>query len=266
VEFSGQSAVAAKGSAWFYFPRPVQSPSVRLFCFPHAGGNGSFVRSWPQYLPEDVEVVGIQLPGHYSRSKERPLRSMLLLLDFLEGELRPMMDTPFAFFGHSMGAAVALALTRRLDQYGRAVPVHLVVSGRCAPGTVEPRDRKLHQLSDEELLDEIKALGAAAPSLLDKSHLLDYLLPAVRADLEIIETHEHPQDQPVSAPLTTFGGEDDPLVPTAKLPQWEQQTQGEFSLYTYAGGHFFISTEEAKVVLKLGQILESTQLRTDQSP
>ena len=54
-------------SPWFEFPDTprsggdAQSASkvrFRLFCFPYAGGGASIFRSWADWLPPEVEVVG----------------------------------------------------------------------------------------------------------------------------------------------------------------------------------------------------------------
>ena len=52
----------------------------------------------------NVDVCPVQLPGRENRMRERALTRMSLLIDALDIAIRPYLSTPFAFFGHSMGA------------------------------------------------------------------------------------------------------------------------------------------------------------------
>src|SRR3982750_485989 len=97
-------------SAWFSRSVPRIDASVRLFCFPYAGGGTSIFHSWPGKLPPGVEVCAIQLPGRGRRLWEKPFSQMPALVSALTQELSDFLDRPFAFFGHSMGALIAFEL------------------------------------------------------------------------------------------------------------------------------------------------------------
>src|SRR5919197_5894001 len=120
-----------KGSAtpWLISYRLSPRARARLFCFPYAGGAAHIFRQWPQRLPEGVEVCAVQPPGRGGRLRERPFTSLGELVAAAAPALRPFMELPFAFYGHSMGATVAYELARRLEEEGRAGPLHLFVSG-----------------------------------------------------------------------------------------------------------------------------------------
>src|SRR3979411_2483679 len=42
---------------------------LRLYCLPYAGGSASVFRSWCDLLPPNVDVWGVEYPGHGSRIK-----------------------------------------------------------------------------------------------------------------------------------------------------------------------------------------------------
>jgi len=44
-----------------------------------------------------------------------------------------LLDQPFAFFGHSLGAMVGFEMARRLRSQGRSLPIHLFRFGQRAP-------------------------------------------------------------------------------------------------------------------------------------
>ena len=49
---------------------------LRLICLPPAGGGASRYRDWPAHLPNDVEVVSVQLSARENRFDELPFESM----------------------------------------------------------------------------------------------------------------------------------------------------------------------------------------------
>lgn len=46
---------------------------LRLFCFPYAGGGAAAFRMWPAFLPDTVEVCGVQPPGRENCIGEEPI-------------------------------------------------------------------------------------------------------------------------------------------------------------------------------------------------
>jgi medium-chain acyl-[acyl-carrier-protein] hydrolase len=88
-------------NAWITCPKPNPQAHVRLFCFPYAGGGASIFRLWSDDMPAEVEVCPVQLPGRESRLSHPPFTRLALLVPTLVPVLRPYLDRPCAFFGHS---------------------------------------------------------------------------------------------------------------------------------------------------------------------
>jgi len=80
---------------------------LRLFCFPFSGGQGQVFRPWAQELPASIEVCATTLPGRGARFRESPLTAIEPVIEALAEEIGPLLDRPFALFGHSLGAAIA---------------------------------------------------------------------------------------------------------------------------------------------------------------
>jgi pimeloyl-ACP methyl ester carboxylesterase len=108
---------------------------LRVFVFPHAGSGASSYHFLARACKDDpVEINLIQYPGREMRIREAPCTDMAAMLASLGDDLRDYLaDTPFAFFGHSMGALVAFELTRRLAENGAPLPQQLFLSGGMAP-------------------------------------------------------------------------------------------------------------------------------------
>lgn len=242
-----------------FAPRP--SARLRLFCFSYAGGGAAVFRPWALAMPADVEVAAVLLPGRESRLREPPVQRMSDLLNALAPALEPQLDRPFAFFGHSMGALVAFELARALQQRGGPVPQRLLISGRRAPHLPE-RDPPIHQLDDEAFVAEIqRRYKGIPPEVMQYPELLELLLPALRADMSVIETHR-PHDagratMPFNGPISAFGGRDDTRATRQELEGWQAHTPEPLVMHQFPGGHFYfndIATRDALIAAVVGDL------------
>ncbi|MGH3764514.1 MAG: thioesterase II family protein [Pseudonocardiaceae bacterium] len=227
-------------SRWVQVSLPRPGARLRLICLPPAGGCASRYRDWPAHLPDDVEVVSVQLPGRENRFNEQPIESMEQLVGLLLDELASYFSRPFALFGHSMGALIAFELTRALRSGGVA-PVHLFASGCRAPH-LPSRSPDWHTLPDAEFIAKIESLGGIPPELLVESQFLDLMLPTLRSDCTLAETYVCRPQLPLSCPVTAFGGLLDVEVFPEDVHAWSQHTSGPFRAHLLPGDHFFVNT------------------------
>ena len=221
---------------WIPYQKSKDDACLRLFCFPYAGGSASIFTLWPKEAPATIEICSVQLPGRETRRQEAPVNRLALLLPQLEAALRPLLDKPFAFFGHSMGAILAFELARRLGP--QAAPRALFLSACPAPGTT--RLAPLHQLPQAEF---VAALQERYPmmdqGILQDPELLQLFLPVLRADLALYETYVYAAGVPLSCPIHVFGGLQDHVVRRAHLAAWQPETTGDFTQRMFPGDHFF---------------------------
>jgi medium-chain acyl-[acyl-carrier-protein] hydrolase len=233
------SSAAGSFEAWIAFVRPNPAARLRLFCLPHAGGGAVLYRAWPDAMPPEVEVCPVQLPGRGTRLRERPLESMGPLVQELARALRPLLDRPFAVFGHSMGALVGFEWARELRRQGAPLPCHLFMAGRRAPQLADPEPR-VHDAPESALVDHVRRLGATPREVLEDPDLMRLLLPALRADLAVCETYAYEDEPPLSCPISALLGREDGHAPPADAEAWRAQTAGPFRMETFPGGHFFV--------------------------
>ncbi len=243
----------ARRDRWFLTPRPNPQATLRLFCFPYAGGGTTAYNGWAARLPRDVEVCLAQLPGREARLREPPLASVEQLVAALTENLSPYLDRPFAFFGHSMGAVVSFELARYLRAVRGLEPLHLFVSARRAPQL--PRsERKTYLLPEDEFLAEVKRLNGTPSEVLEHEELMRLLLPLLRADFAVCQTHRYTPGAPLDCSITAFGGLGDHETGREKLEAWSELTSARFRLHMLPGDHFFIKTAQAQIL----QIIERT--------
>jgi surfactin synthase thioesterase subunit len=226
------------GSPRWFEPRVAGGDHrVRLLCFPHAGGSAFVFREWQPALPAAIGVIPIQLPGHGGRLRERPFTRLLPLVDVAYAALLPLLDRPFALFGHSLGAAIAFELARRFEHtHGRRAQ-HLFVAGRGAPDCAIRRPR-IHDLPTPQLVAALRGDGLPA-AILNDPEALEFFMPLLRADLEMSETHHYVPGPPLTCPVSVFGGCDDPWVTLEDLRTWTAHTSAACQVTVLPGGHFF---------------------------
>ena len=238
-------------------PRPDRAQ--RLFCFPNAGAGASSFRGWTSSLPDAVELVPVQLPGRESRFAEPPFTSLEPLVDTLAHVLRPWLDQPFAFFGHSMGALIAFELTRRLRQDGQPLPSQLFVSGHRAPHLPHLGPR-FHRQPDDVLLREMRRLGGTRQEVLQDADLMRIVLPTLRADWTLWETYHYLADSALAVPITVFGGADDTEASYFELRAWQQQTCAAFRLRVFPGDHFYLASARQLFLAALAEELKRKEM------
>jgi pyochelin biosynthesis protein PchC len=234
------------GSRWLRRPRPQPHPAVRLLCLPHAGGSTALYRPWKDLLPPEIEPVLVCPPGREDRLDEPVPDELSELVAGLGRAVVPLLDRPWAVFGHSMGAAVGHELVLWLLRQGHRAPEHLFASAREAPQ--HHRGGRVHLLDDDALSAELIRLGGTSPELLAMAEVRSLVLPAVRGDYRLIETYASCPEGPVPCPLTALIGESDPELTAGEAAGWEKWTTGPFQLLAFPGGHFYLSDRPAAVV------------------
>ena len=240
---------------WVLCPRPNPNAHLRLFCFPYAGAGAGIFHHWAQYLPATVEVCPIQLPGRGSRLLETAFRDLSLLVKAAGEALLPYLDKRFSFFGHSMGATIGFELARLLSTEHSIEPAHLFVSGRRAPQLIDD-EPTTYDLAEPEFLKELRRLNGTPKDVLDHPELMQLLLPALRADFEMIQTYAYVPGRPLDCSITAFGGLDDKNVTREQIEAWRQQTTARFWCEMFAGDHFFIHEAQTRLLQSLSRELE----------
>ena len=242
-------------SVWIQKFGATRDPSTRLFCFPHAGGIPAAFRPWRDGLPEQVELNAIQLPGRSGRLREPPIASIPELTNLITSALLPYLDRPYAFFGHSMGAVLALEVAKAAVKAGKDAPQHVFLSARRPPHL--PRlEADLHRLPDDAFLKLLGARYGGVPAeVLQEPDLLALFLPTLRADITALETFVAGDAEPVTCALSAFGGDEDRLVNLEQLRSWRGYTTGPFRVKQFRGGHFYLGEVRDELLSDISRTL-----------
>ena len=212
--------------------------------------------AWQRELPTWIDVCPLQLPGREDRFKDAPFTSIVDVEQTLGPLLAPLLDRPFAFFGHSLGSLLAFDLARYLRRQYNVLPVHLFVSATQAPHT-RLFNAAITDLPDDLFLDQIvHRYNAIPPMILDEPEFLQLLLPTMRADFRMVETYTYKEEAPLVCPITAFGGRADERIPIESLRAWKEQTSSTFALKMFDGGHFFLRAERKSMLEMISSVLQ----------
>ena len=223
---------------------------IRLIAAPYAGGSSTAFRTWRNYLPADVALYSVELPGRCNRFHEPFIQSMDGLLQQLEDAVAPHLDQPFALFGHSLGAAVMFEFARRLEKSAATRPIRLILSGQRAFHRPPPRP-PIYDLGDDAFLAEIQRYGGTPHGLFEDEELRSMFLPLLRADFTLGETYVYHEGPPLETDLSAYGGLEDEEIDATDVKAWERYTSGRFNCRMFPGNHFFIHQHEALLVENL---------------
>jgi medium-chain acyl-[acyl-carrier-protein] hydrolase len=216
---------------------------MRLFCVPHAGGGPSFYARWLAELAPSVEVCLVHLPGRESRFVEPPVDDIGLIAARVASAARGLLDKPFAFFGHSMGAVIAYEVAHRLPRE----PVHLFASGSLPPHRISG-ERPIAHLPDKEFLAEVReGYGGIPDSLWADQELVRLLLPLLRADFTACEQYEWTPRAPLRCDISALCGAGDHYVAESALAGWADLTTGHATTQVIGHGHFNLVSDRADV-------------------
>lgn len=214
---------------------------MRLFCLPHAGAGTSAYNIWKRFLPTEIEVCPVQIPGRETRLSEPSCTDCEELIEGITMGIAESLDKPYAIFGHSMGALLVLDLAQSLRSQGLREPNYLFVSGRNATH-VPMKHGSIHKMEDDEFLSALATRYGGMPrEILDTPELLEVYLPILRADLTLLETHTYRNRDPLECPIAAFAGKDDTNVSREGLEAWGEHTTGNFESRWLEGDHFYLS-------------------------
>ncbi|WP_028648003.1 thioesterase II family protein [Nocardiopsis sp. CNT312] len=255
--------MTAAPTSWLRRPRPRPGAGIRLVCLPHAGGGASSYRAWAPLLPDGVDLVCVQYPGREDRFGAPMVDDMSAAVSAVAGELAPLLDRPYALFGHSMGSAVAYELARALRDGGAPEPERLFASGRRAPADAPPG--RVHECDDEALVAELLRLGGTEAEVLADPGLREAVLGYIRNDYRLIERYRPFPGPPLDCPVSVFLGDADPEIDTSNAERWSATTTARVDVQVFPGDHFYLAPRRREVLAALLRRLDPS-LVTAASP
>ncbi|WP_349780515.1 alpha/beta fold hydrolase [Xanthomonas sp. WHRI 7065] len=230
---------------------PERSPTVRVLFFPYAGGNASHIRNWGSSFPRNVELLGVRYP----RTTGQVARTPQSIAAEVCADVATLANVPLIFLGYSLGALVAYEVGLELSRRCIDAPVHMVAAASRAPH-MPRRSPPISELTDAELIEELRRYGGTPEAVLQDKEAIAYLLPFIREDLSVAERYRHAPSHALHCPITAVAGRSDMLAEVADVAAWGEHTQGPFSFHELNGGHFFLHEDAAAVMAIIRPLTE----------
>ncbi|MER0243133.1 amino acid adenylation domain-containing protein [Streptomyces sp. HSW2009] len=233
---------------------PAGARTGLLVCFPYAGGNAiNFQPMAGALRAGGLAVSAVELPGHDLAADRAPFAPLDAVVEQVITELTRRAATRVLLWGHSSGAAFAVATARGLE--ARGVPVHRVFVGAQLLGTAAERRAAISELglrSDAQLAKELgQDSGYGALADLAAEHG-EHIGAAYRHDCGSAHAYfagllEQPPAPKLAAPLSVVVADDDPITAQAagQVDDWGLLAD-RVELHRLAdGGHYFPRTRPA---------------------
>lgn len=233
-----------------WFPGgPARGGHRWLVCLPYAGGSAAIYRDWHVALEGRCDVHVLELPGRGARMASPPVTAMASAVACLAEQLEVSTGS-WWMFGYSLGALLAFELARECRRRGQTGPEQLVVAAAEPPHVPRAR-RGLHELPDRELVERLGDWGGIPEAVREHEGLLRLMVPALRADLRLLETYCFQPEPPLSCPILAYAGARDRIASAAAMSEWRVHTNGKFELQTLPGGHFFLDASRRALLTSL---------------
>lgn len=203
---------------WLIRQHNPEAP-VRLLCFPIAGVGATVYRNWPERVG-DMEVCPVQLPGRENRMRERPFTVMEEFAESAAEALGPLLDRPYAVFGHCFGARLGHALIDAATSRGADAPQHFFASGCLAPhqggrfGPFSP------ETTDDEYMADLRRTCKEQGEPEPPPELLGLAIRVLRADVEMSCGYAPAGPSGPPLDITTIGWHDDAHVGPDEMSEW----------------------------------------------
>lgn len=188
-----------------------------------------------------IDVQPLEMAGRGRRCREPLATSMDDISRDLFAHIEPHARVcPYALFGHSMGALLALLCALRAREQRIPLPETLFVSA-CATPDDFVRDSRVpvSSLPPDQLWRYVENLGGLPPAVATSGELRRYLEPILYADFTALDTWRPLDMDPLPVPVTVFLGSGDSLRESTARG-WEKLTTREFSMHTFDGNHFYL--------------------------
>lgn len=212
---------------------------------------------WLGDLPPPLECFAIQRPGREDRFGERPFESLRACVAESCEVIEPLLDRPYALFGHSLGGFLAFEVAAQLHARGAPPPDILCISA------ISPEIRSsLRVTSRLARLQHARACFSSSGGI-DEETLEELLVasePAFEADLALyFDSRNEATSVVLETPVVAVCATRDNSAPPEMVSLWRTRTRGHFELLEVDGDHMYVATSaRRKVAHFLAQSMSSS--------
>jgi surfactin synthase thioesterase subunit len=232
---------------------------INLICIPFAGGSEHSYRAYQKKVSDFFTVKVVSLPGRGSRMKEKLLFNLDALVDDVYAQIQFELDSPYALYGHSMGALIAYLLAVKIQRAGQTRPLNLFLTGAKSP-TERAGDVSRHLLPKDRFIAELRLLGGCPEEMLNDEEMLNLFEPILRADFQAVESYKLVELAIIDVPLTVIVGSAERFS-YSEASAWSKVCTCECHTLQLPGGHFFIFDHVEAILKTIAEKLYLSMVR-----
>lgn len=238
---------------WIIRPTINPNAKMRLFCFPNTGTGASLFAGWDQQLAPEVEVCAVQKPGKEERITEKPLTDVGKLMQEIADAMLPLLDKPFALFGHCGGGHEITYLSDYLIKKHNKRATCLFISAtvpRTKPNILMDifKEVPLEKIDEipEGLIFELLKMAEFGEDVFMNMQALRDLYPSIKADVAINRKAVTVSIEATNIPVIALAGKNDTVHSVEDISAWKDYVAGSFELRVIPGGHHYLREAEGK--------------------
>lgn len=229
---------------------------VNLFLFPFAGGTAQSYRFLSQEgILTGCSIYALELPGRGMRMSE----PYTLTIDEIKEEclrsIKPYLCDKMVFMGHSMGAIIAYELLGDLEVLYPQLQFSLILSAANSPRSIIVK-HDISKMTTEEFKHYVKNMGGIPAQISENESLLDFFLPRIRNDFELLEQYKPQSDRPLNAPITVIAATDDVNIERDNVLDWEHYAKSTIEFIWCEGGHFYLYENQSIVIQTITDVMQ----------
>ncbi|MFJ5891729.1 amino acid adenylation domain-containing protein [Streptomyces californicus] len=255
IDKTGASDDADAGTGVLNSLLQPSSVTGTLVCFPYAGGNAvNFHALAGELADSGLAVHGVELPGHDLTAETEPFVSLEQIARTAASEIGRCAVGPILLWGHSSGAALAVATARLLERAGH--DVRAVLIGGQLVGSPDARRRHSAELEALTPLEvaarlngdsgyaELAGTDTTRAALVGAAYRHDVL----EANAFFADAVENPPVALIEAPTVLVTAADDPATRghEGDLAAWRGIARTVEVRELPEGGHHFFRTRPAQ--------------------
>ncbi len=240
-------------------PIPAAQKKLSLVCVPYGGGSAIVYRPLAEALPAGISLYALQIPGHdFSRADEatRPIEAVAREC---AAEIQRDIPGPVAVYGHCVGAALALAVARSLEEAGVTLTgVYLAGAFPTPrmPGKLFEWWNKIFpaemRQSNRRLYEGLRVLGGFSETMAEEE--IQFAVNSMRHDMReaedfYTEADQTPAAAQIKAPILCVVGEGDRTTELyqERYRNWETYSSKVELAVIPKAGHYFLKHQSAEL-------------------
>jgi amino acid adenylation domain-containing protein len=238
-------------------PNPAQT-DLTLICVPYGGGSAITFQPVAHALPDNYALYALQFPGHDLSRRDEPVMKLEQVVKQCVAEILESIPGPLAVYGHCIGSAWSVEMTRQLEAAGRKVVGVFLAGTFPIPrpqnrlfewwARVSPTER---WMSNRLLYDVMRSVGGFA-EVIDPAEQ-EFVMDRMRYDAREAEdyftwaqTQENVSHQ---APILCIFGKEDPMTEfyEERILEWEAFSPSVEGVALEQAGHYFIKHQPTQL-------------------